>query len=226
MLEPLSTDQYQLVLGECRVDLGECNAMERKVPCREPRVLPFVGHRHDVERVEGAPTAVAARQALVGRFGLGRIAIEPPADVVAEQLFGPQHPGERLAHHQRFVGRCVRWGEFRIELVSFFVPFGRDSLEIVAERVGDGSCRTTTRPQSQPEFGCCAGLDDRLVPARDFGADQVRVDGGRSIDDVVVDPVLRVRRAVRVAVQAGDVRLVLAEERGRWITGRADTGEQ
>ena len=74
-----------------------------EVPRREPRVLPLVGHRHDVEGLEVAPARVAARPAGRRWRGLRRIAVEPAADVVVEQLLAPQHPGERLAHHHRGV---------------------------------------------------------------------------------------------------------------------------
>ena len=45
--------------------------MEGQVPRREPRVLPLVGHRHDVEGVEVAPAGVAARRAVTPAAAAG-----------------------------------------------------------------------------------------------------------------------------------------------------------
>ena len=59
MLEPFPTEQDQLVLGKRRVDVGQRHAVKGEVPGREPRVLPLVRHRHDVEGVEVAPSGVA-----------------------------------------------------------------------------------------------------------------------------------------------------------------------
>ncbi len=61
VLEPFAAEQQQLVLGELRVEVGEGHAVEAEVPRREPRVLPRVGHRHDVERLEVRPAGVACR---------------------------------------------------------------------------------------------------------------------------------------------------------------------
>ena len=107
VLEPLAAEQGQLVLRERRVDVGERDAVERHVPRREPGVLPRVGHRHDVERLEVPPARVAAVEARVRRGRLGRVAVEPALDVVVVELLAPQHPRERLAHHVRLVGRST-----------------------------------------------------------------------------------------------------------------------
>ena len=108
VLEPLPAQQRELVLRERGVDVRERDAVERQVPGGEPGVLPGVGHGEHVVGVEGAPTGVAAAVALLRRRGLGRVAVEPGGDVVVVELLAPQHPGERLAHHQRLVrGRRV-----------------------------------------------------------------------------------------------------------------------
>jgi hypothetical protein len=103
MLEPFPAQQAELVLGECRVDVGQGDALKRQIPCREPRVLPGVGHRHDVERLEVAPAAVADVLALLRRRRLIGITVEPPRHVVVVELLAPQQPGERLAHHRGLV---------------------------------------------------------------------------------------------------------------------------
>ena len=60
VLEPLAAQQDELVLGEGRIDVGQRHAVEAEIPRREPRVLPLVRHRHDVEGLELAPAGVAA----------------------------------------------------------------------------------------------------------------------------------------------------------------------
>ena len=111
MLEPLATEQEQLVLRERRVDVSEGDGVERQVPGGEPRVLPGVGHRHDVGRLEVPPVRVAPGVASCRRRRQPRVAVEPAGHVVAVVLLAPQHPGEGLAHDQGFlVGRRRRGG--------------------------------------------------------------------------------------------------------------------
>ncbi len=64
VLEPLTAQQEQLVLGEPGIDVRQRHAVEGQVPRRVPRVLPLVRHRHDVEGVEVPPPRVAAAEAL------------------------------------------------------------------------------------------------------------------------------------------------------------------
>ena len=59
--------------------------------------------------VEVPPLAVAAAPALVRRRRAGRVAVEPALHVVVVELLAPEHPGERLAQHERLVvGRAAR----------------------------------------------------------------------------------------------------------------------
>ena len=55
------------------------SAVEGEVPGREPRVLPLVGHRHDVGEGHVLPGRVAAGPALLRRRRLMRVAVEPLA---------------------------------------------------------------------------------------------------------------------------------------------------
>ena len=91
------------------IDVRERDAVEREVPRREPRVLPLVGHRHDVEGVEGPPARGCGRRAATPAAAA---AVGSPSsqrrDVVVEELLGPEHPGERLAQDDRLVGGGVR----------------------------------------------------------------------------------------------------------------------
>ena len=103
VLEPLPAQQDQLVLGERRVHVREGDAVEGQVPGREPRVLPLVRHRHQVEGIEVAPFGVAPALPLRRGRRLGGVTVEPAGHVVVVQLLAPQHPGEGLPHHHRLV---------------------------------------------------------------------------------------------------------------------------
>ena len=103
VLEPLPAEQDQLVLRERGVDAGERDAVEGEIPGGEPRVLPLVGHRHDVEGVERPPVLVAAGEPRVGRPRLRRVAVEPARDVVGVELLAPEHPGQRLPEDEGLV---------------------------------------------------------------------------------------------------------------------------
>ena len=72
MLEPLPAQDEQLVLREGRIDVGEGHGVERQVPGREPRVLPGIRHRQDVERVDVAPAGVPTVKALAAAGSPGR----------------------------------------------------------------------------------------------------------------------------------------------------------
>ena len=88
---PLAQKEDELFLRERRIDPGEGNHVEGRVPGGVPGVLPLVRHRNDVPVVEVRPITVPA----VFRFG--RSAFEPLPDDVMVKLFGPDHPGVRLA---------------------------------------------------------------------------------------------------------------------------------
>jgi hypothetical protein len=98
VLEPLSAQQFDLVLGERRIDVRQRDAVEGHVPGGEPRVLPAVRHRHDVERVERPPLTVAGLFSLLRWRWLTRIAVQPAAHVEVVKLLAPQHARERLPH--------------------------------------------------------------------------------------------------------------------------------
>ena len=72
VLVPLAPHQHELVLGELGIGDRQRDAVEGEVPRREPRVLPLVGHRHHVHRVEVAPVVVASVRALARAAAAGR----------------------------------------------------------------------------------------------------------------------------------------------------------
>ena len=96
----LGEHQLELALREVGVDHRQRDAVEREVPRRVPRVLPLVRHRDHVvvdhvepRLVAGAPTG--------GRAQRMRLALaQPGVEVEVVGLLGPQHAGERLAHHR------------------------------------------------------------------------------------------------------------------------------
>ncbi|NBW88663.1 MAG: hypothetical protein EBR51_01905, partial [Gammaproteobacteria bacterium] len=59
VLELLEQHEPQLFLGEIRIDDRDRDGVEREVPGREPRVLPFVRHRQHAHRIQMAPVLVA-----------------------------------------------------------------------------------------------------------------------------------------------------------------------
>jgi hypothetical protein len=224
MLEPLPAEQDQLVLGKRRVDVGQGNAVEGKIPGGEPRVLPLVRHGHEVERIERAPPGVAPAAPARRGGWLGGVTIQPAADVVVVKLLAPQQPGEGLAHHHRLVGASRFGGEFGVELVGLGPALLDDLVEVAAERSRRAllpASRSACRPQPQPQLGGFAGRDRQAVPERALGPALIGVDGGRAADHMIVDPVLRVRRGWSRTEQVAEVGLVLAKQRDRaWSCGR------
>ena len=157
VLEPLAAEQRQLVLRERRVDVRERDAVERHVPRGEPRVLPLVGHRHDVEGVEAPPAGVAALEPRGRRARLGRVAVEPALDVVVVELLAPQHSGEGLTHHVRLVVGHAGRRQLGVELVGLRAPArdarrrspttGRASLAAGRSRRRSSTRRAGSRPR-------------------------------------------------------------------------------
>ena len=118
------------------------------------------------------------------------------------------------------------WGHLGVELVGLLLAQGDHLVELGAERVGRLGRLGAGGAEAQPQLHRGARLDRDLVPERGLRAVLVRVDRRRAGHDVVVDPVLRIRRGRRCAVQPGVVGLVLAEQRGRRRTVRARPGQQ
>ena len=195
--EPLAEQHDELVLRERGIEVGPGDRVEPDVPGGEPRVLPRVRHREHVERVEVAPVAVAAVPVRLGRRRLARVAVEPAAHVVRVHLLAPDEPGARLAQDphrlRRGAGRRERARRTRPRR-----PRGRATTSSNASPDQSRTSRVAARPvQPQPQLGLAAGRHRHPVAERRLRAEPVRVDRGGSGDDVVVDPVLRVRRRRR-----------------------------
>ena len=135
MLEPFPAQQDQLVLGEGRVHVRQRDAVERQVPGREPRVLPLVRHRHDVERVEVAPPRVPARQPL--RRAASAASGPRPASGPRRSRTAACSTASRrtpAACTKRLVGGRPSRRELGVELVGLGPPLGDDLAEQGAER--------------------------------------------------------------------------------------------
>src|SRR5260370_14424593 len=92
MNEVFPQHQIELVFCEIRIDCGERDGMERKVPGRIPRILPLVWHRNDMLVHHVEPFAVP--RGACGR--LHRILAmfrKPFVQVEEEILLAPQHSG-------------------------------------------------------------------------------------------------------------------------------------
>ena len=149
VLEPLAAQQQQLAFGECRVDVRERHGVEGEIPRGEPGVLPFVRHRHDVEGVELAPSGVAPGVPGGRRRRHSRVAVEPAGHVVVVELLAPQHAGECLTHHHRFVSGGAGRGELGVELVGLGPPGRHDLFEIGSQRASASGPAPVGRSRSR-----------------------------------------------------------------------------
>ena len=96
VLEPLAQHHDELVLGERRIEVRPRHRVEGQVPGREPRVLPGVRHREDVEGVQVAPPGIASGGMTGGRSGLSRVTVKPLPDPVRVELLAPDEAGGGL----------------------------------------------------------------------------------------------------------------------------------
>src|SRR5882724_1616780 len=107
--------------------------MEREVPGCEPGILPCVGHRKNVTAVELAPIRVAAQFAVLGRWRLLWITIEPVVNNVVIKLFAPEQTGIRLAHDIRFGGGKLGGNDSGVEFVRFAPADCKNIDKLLAE---------------------------------------------------------------------------------------------
>ena len=202
---PVVRQEQQLLLGKLGVDHGQGDAVEREVPRGEPGVLPLVGHREHVARVEVPPVGVAAARSTGWRSRLGRIARQPAPDVEAEELLRPEHAGERLPLHVALVGTVDALLQRRVKLVGLataLVEYGVEGVE--ADRI-------CGRMQDGPRDEAAAGRNRAVVVGGGFRAARARAHGIHvPLHDALVDGVLE-GSCDRLAVQTRHVRFVLAE---------------
>src|SRR5262249_28752881 len=95
--EPLAAEKNELFFGVFRVDQGQTNAVEGKIPGCEPIEFPFIGNGHDFAALEMAPLAIAAFAALGWRRRLQFVTLDPAGDIVMIELLRPDEAREGLA---------------------------------------------------------------------------------------------------------------------------------
>ncbi len=129
-------EQLDLPFGKVDVDEGQRHRLHREVPCSEPRVLPFVGHRDHVAGGEVEPSDVAhAAGGGVGRPRVDAVLAQPPVDGVLVVLLPPQEPAQRLAHYVGGVLAVRVVDHRRVEVVGLRPPRPDHAVERGAERL-------------------------------------------------------------------------------------------
>src|SRR5438094_1212412 len=211
--EPLTAEKQQLVLGGRRVEMRERDTVEAQIPCRVPRVFPLVGHDEDVVAVEMPPGGVPSAPACRGRSRLRGIAVEPALDVVVVELLAPHEAGEAATHDRRLLVRGAVGAERSVEGVGLSLAVDQHPLE-TRTQIGE-RLRRLRACEPQPELHGFPGGHRDAIPARHLRAGLAGIHRRRAVHHVVVDAILRIRRARRRSEEAREVRLVLAEEQGR-----------
>ncbi len=208
--------QVDLAFREVRVDHGERNAVERQVPGGVPRVLPLVGHGHDVVVEHVEPRLVAAPPP--GRRSQRvEVALTQPAvhvEVIA--LLGPQHPRQGLAHDRLRVIGHRRRRDGLVELVRLGPP-PRDQLVRAGERRRERLRALPGEPHQHR--GLPASRHDQPDVRRHLGPLAVGIHGVRAVQEVVADAVLGEARRGLGAEYPRHVRFVLTEQQGRFRLG-------
>ena len=187
--------------------------MEGEVPGGEPRVLPRVGHRHDVGGVAVAPVGRCARRG--ARTAASAAPGRRPASARRRscRTACSRSCRRRPDASRRAPRACSRPGrQLAVELVGLVLALLHHRLEFRAEPLRRG----LRRPRAVGAGADAAPRSRRprspAIPRRRLRADAVGVDRRRAMHDVVVDPVLGMRGAARGAEQAGGVGLVVADE--------------
>ena len=211
--EPLTAEKQQLVLGGRRVEMRERDTVEAQIPCRVPRVFPLVGHDEDVVAVEMPPGGVPSAPACRGRSRLRGIAVEPALDVVVVELLAPHEAGEAATHDRRLLVRGAVGAERSVEGLGLSLAVDQHPLE-TRTQIGE-RLRRLRACEPQPELHGFPGGHRDAIPARHLRAGLAGIHRRRAVHHVVVDAILRIRRARRRSEEAREVRLVLAEEQGR-----------
>ena len=222
--------QLHLFLGEVGIDDGQRQRVESQIPRRVPRVLPFVGHRNDVPIYHVEPIGVTAA-AVAGVQGIGVVFVEPVVAVKEEELFAPQHAGQRLPHYIGFIRRQRRRRDRAVEVIGFLLAGGKTLFEGFG-KVGGGFAAlagSTLARQTQTYRGRLASFHRQPVMRSDLGAFLCRIDRiFCAVDDAVVDAVLDVEAVVALAwKQPFMIGFVLGkQQRNLAIAGENEFAEQ
>ena len=214
----LAQHQIELLLAEIHVHQRERQDMEGEIPRGVPGILPFVRHGDDVGVVHVVPLRIARR--LLGRRQVGIAAplFEPAVHVVIEELLGPQHPGQGLAHDVGRVGIQRARDDAGVEFIRLLPARLHHFVKMLAERAAAfpvGLVQGARRHggQSQPNDLALSGRDGQAIVRRGLRPGLLRIHGvGLSVDDEVVDAVLDERRPVLAAEQPLRVGFVFREQ--------------
>src|ERR1700761_5128811 len=93
---PFTQKEEKLILRKLRIDASHGNHMERRVPRREPGVLPFIGHRKDVSAEEMTP-GFGLFHPLRWWCNLCGVTTHPCFGDEVIKLLAPEQTGERLS---------------------------------------------------------------------------------------------------------------------------------
>ncbi len=102
-------------------------------------ILPLVGHRDDVLVHHVEPFAVP-HEASAGLHRIDAMFLEPFVHIEEEELLGPEHPGQRLAHDEGLIFADTRWGYGFVELVGLTLA-GLHDFSKVLEGIAHGRRR-------------------------------------------------------------------------------------
>src|SRR6266480_1134569 len=211
MLQPDFAQQQKLLFCKVRIDQGKRDAMKCEVPRGEPRVFPFVRHRHDVAGDEMTPIAVAAVLAALRRRRLSRITLQPLADVEIIKLLVPKHAGKSLAldaTHIRVGDVFLQGG---IEGIRF-----RDALNEDFVEPEKGISVLSAGPQPNADGRAAPGRNRSQVKTRGLGTWAGRVYRiGAVVHDVFMERILEVA-VRRTDPGRSEERRVGKECRSRW----------
>lgn len=183
---PLSGHEVELLLRKRRVDHGERDTVEGRVPRSEPGVLPLVGHRQDVVDVHVLPLLVSTMFSLRRRGRLTRITFDPLLLDELVVLLAPQHSTQSLSHDVAQVVADGSTSDPTVKLVRVDPPV-LDNLVKQFFVVDGGILLEVLGSELEPD-------DDTTALAGDLGEMVVR--GGLGTGIVWVDKLASTRLVV------------------------------
>ena len=204
---PFPEQQHELVFGELRIQLRKGDHVERQVPGRIPRVLPFVGHGDHVAVIEVSPVVVAAVLPAGGRRRLRRVAFQPVRHRVMVKLLGPQQSCVCLAHDgARGIGTRQ---QVTVELVGLSGP----PLEQCVWSVQMLLTVLRQRAQAKIHRAAFSAREIELVIGGRLGPDALRVHRlAPPPDHIIVQRILHVGRSIPQAEEPLEIGLVFGEQ--------------
>ena len=200
--------EFELLLGEVRINQNQSQAMKSQVPVGVPGILPLVRHRDNLVIEHMSPVSVADRDVAFG-YWKGMVFRQPARDIEMIVLLAPQHASECLAEDALPVLIELGWRDRAVECVSLHPALGEDLVE------GSVKSRIIQAAPLQPQSHSCraSGRDIEQVVCGSLGTGLRRVDrGSTAVQQEVVDAVLDKGGSVGGTEDALIVRLVLGEK--------------